>query len=492
MRIDKNTKIYLGQREIVKIKKGNVVIWESQSTPPVVEPDYFYVENTYAGTNTISLIDNEEYLILMRDLQYSKDKDTWTTFTPSTTALNISLNQGEKLYIRGSGNNGGARLRIGSSQTHIVGGNINTLINYNDPDNVTLSQYAFYGLFSGDGGLRSASNLTLPATTLAMRCYQYMFSGCNNLTSAPVLPATTLANYCYSSMFNGCSSLTTAPALPATTLAQWCYNEMFSSCTSLTTAPALPATTLANYCYQNMFFNCSSLTTAPTLPATTLAESCYRQMFMWCYNLQYIKCLATVDSSYTYDFRTYCSDWVDGVSSSGTFTASDYYSNGWYWGTSGVPENWTAETKSGNPFEPSSSGIYQSDGLTVYEMGSSQGGYAVQANGNAIEAPDFNGNDYCFAMMKISADQGSDYSAYMTPFLGNGVTAYVSQMVFDDGYCPFSYNYNDENDYQYYLTSSNDGNQISSVINNGYCIWVKFVKNQGTYEGSTPFISMDF
>ena len=52
-----------------------------------------------------------------------------------------------------------------------------------------------------------------------------------------VLPATTLADYCYSNMFNGCTALTTAPQLPATTLADYCYRERFQNCTSLTTAP---------------------------------------------------------------------------------------------------------------------------------------------------------------------------------------------------------------------------------------------------------------
>ena len=471
MTIDKNTKIYLGQTEIVKIKKGNVVIWEKSSAP--TGPDYFYVENTYAGTNTISLGDNQAYSIQLRDLQYSKDKETWTTFTPSTTALNISLNQGEKLYIRGSGNNGGARLNISGSQAHIVGGNINTLIKYDDPNNVTLSQYAFSELFYGDRNLTSASNLTLPATTLASYCYRYMF--------------------------HNCTSLTSAPALPATTLAYGCYQYMFNSCTSLVNAPALPATTLANYCYESMFSSCTALTTAPELPATTLVEDCYVNMFMSCFNLNYIKCLATNDSSYTNDFRTYCEYWVNGVSGSGTFIASDYYSQGWYWGTSGVPENWTTETESGNPFEPSSSGgggtqIYQSNGLTVYEMGSSQGGYAVQANGSDMDVPDFNGNDWCFAMMKISSDQGyGGKDAYMTPYLGNGVTAFISYEVSDDGNCPFSYDYSDEYNYSYSsLSSSDDGNQISPYISDGNCRWVKFVKTQATFEYNTPYISMNF
>ena len=171
--------------------------------------------------------------------------------------------------------------------------------------------YAFKGLFSGCTGLTSAENMSLPATTLASKCYEAMFKGCTSLTTAPELPgttlasscyhemfyscaslttapvlsATTLANECYSSMFDGCTSLTTAPSLPATTLAFSCYGYMFDGCRRLTTAPVLSATTLANECYSNMFAGCTSLTTSPSLPATTLADSCYESMFEYCKSL---------------------------------------------------------------------------------------------------------------------------------------------------------------------------------------------------------------
>ena len=301
MRIDKNTTIRLGNRNIVKVKLGDVVIWQKSTEPEPVGPDYFYIENTYAGTNTISLKDNET-IMLSRDLQYSKDKDNWTTFTPSTTALDISLNQGEKLYIRGDANRGGVRLKISGSQAHIVGGNINTLIKYDDPNNVTLFQYGFSNLFNGDKNLTSASNLTLPATTLKMYCYNSMFRGCTSLTTAPELPALELAPNCYQSMFSSCSSLTTAPKLPATTLASGCYRYMFNYCHSLTTAPELPATNLAPKCYEGMFDGCDSLTTAPELPALELADSCYQSMFHYCHSLTTAPALpATTLAPYCYN-----------------------------------------------------------------------------------------------------------------------------------------------------------------------------------------------
>lgn len=51
----------------------------------------------------------------------------------------------------------------------------------------------FKDLFSNNVKLISAENLILPATTLCTKCYQSMFSNCQNLTIAPELPATTLA-----------------------------------------------------------------------------------------------------------------------------------------------------------------------------------------------------------------------------------------------------------------------------------------------------------
>ena len=174
------------------------------------------------------------------------------------------------------------------------------------------------------------TNLTtppkLPATTLAVDCYNNMFRNCTNLTTPPKLPATTLAANCYSNMFYGCTNLTTSPELPATTLAYRCYYGMFAGtdilpdCSNIDFASStvvasrglsglfygtkvtdndlerllpknnngrfyLPVTTLADYCYYSMFYGCTNLTTSPELPATTLIDNCYGDMFSGCTNL---------------------------------------------------------------------------------------------------------------------------------------------------------------------------------------------------------------
>ena len=123
--------------------------------------------------------------------------------------------------------------------------------------------------------------------------------------------------------------------LPATKLEAHCYEGMFKNCISLVNAPELPATTLVTSCYEYMFYGCERLTTAPELPATTLAKDCYSYMFANCSNLNYIKMLATDISA------SYClSQWVNGVSSSGTFVKNPAM-NSLPTGSSGIPSGWT-------------------------------------------------------------------------------------------------------------------------------------------------------
>ena len=211
----------------------------------------------------------------------------------------------------------------------------------------SLATSCYSNMFRGCTSLTKAP--ALPATTLADYCYSNMFEGCASLTeapeitstsgtSSPVLPATTLATSCYIGMFSGCTSLTEAPALPATTLYESCYNGMFNGCISLAEAPVLPATTLATSCYIGMFSGCTSLTEAPVLQATTLADSCYNDMFKDCSSLNEVRC--KIPSSYSSsDISSYASNWLSGVSSTGTFLTNEDVN--WSSGASGIPEGWT-------------------------------------------------------------------------------------------------------------------------------------------------------
>ena len=271
---------------------------------------------------TFVALEDGTFQLSTNAVSYSLDDgETWTelaaaTASPTVTAGNKIMWKGE---LTPSSSNGiGTFTATGNFD---VQGNVMSLLygdNYKGQTDLTGKTYAFYRLFSGNKKIINAENLSLPATTLAQRCYYGMFEGCLSLVTAPELPATTLADSCYGGMFGSCTNLTTAPSLPATTLAQSCYGSMFSICTSLTTAPELPATTLVGYCYSNMFKGCSSL--------------------------NYIKAMFTTTPSGSSP-NYYTQSWVSRVAASGTFVKNSAAQ----WnvtGINGIPTNWTVQTAS--------------------------------------------------------------------------------------------------------------------------------------------------
>ena len=329
--------------------------------------DYFTITSTGSTSVGINKTGTPDDIVL----EYRKNEGTWTSYTIGSS---ISLTDGETLQFR-SDEDGNDTFSQGISNYYLIevtgagtisaSGNIMSLLD-RSLESVSVPQNAFWWLFKSCTKLVGASELELPATTLADYCYYGMFEVCSNLETAPALPATTLAIFCYDHMFSGCSSLTSAPELPATTLSYSCYGHMFSGCSSLTSAPELPATSVVAYCYEYMFSGCSSLTSAPELPATfvpnncyqymfsgcsltsapvlpasTLSDECYKGMFSGCSKLNYVKALFTTISPYS---NQCLFEWLSGVSATGTFVKSS--SATWdVSGSSGVPDGWTIITE---------------------------------------------------------------------------------------------------------------------------------------------------
>lgn len=330
------TNIYLGSTPVKKVYMGTKLIWPTGTFDYATE--YFTIESL-EDDNQIGIVDADR-----PSIEISTDKQNWDYVTPDAAPTYfITLNTGEKVYIKGRNNSyynflGSTQGYFTSTGQFNVYGNAMSLVYGDDFQNKTTlsSQYAFGYLFYNTK-IKSAEHLVLPATKLGSNCYEGMFKDCTSLNTAPELPATTLEYECYRSMFEGCTSLTTVQILPATTLAYGCYNYMFYNCMLLTTAPELPATTLSDSCYESMFRGCIFLTKAPELPATTLKPFCYQSMFSNCTSLNYIKMLATDVSAIG------ClSAWVDGVASSGTFVKDA--STTLPTGSSGIPDGWTVET----------------------------------------------------------------------------------------------------------------------------------------------------
>lgn len=292
-------------KDKVEVNGITVEDWTTGTTIDGGEPTWIpYVSFTAAATQTFKMTTTGNYTI--SNLEYSLDGNEWTA-VEADKEVEFGGAKGS-LFLRGKNPNGTASSSLynystitftNSNVKVACTGDIRTLLDWEDYENVETKDARFYNLFRNCTALTSAPKL--PATTLASYCYYYMFSGCESLQTAPELPATILKYECYRGMFSRCASLKTAPALPATTLEFDCYSDMFSECASLESAPALPATKMASQCYSGMFDGCSSLKVAPSLPATTLARNCYSGMFWNCKNLTTapeLKATALVDLCY--------------------------------------------------------------------------------------------------------------------------------------------------------------------------------------------------
>lgn len=368
---------------------------------------YLTVESL-ADNNTIKLYFpehlNAEQLAWVA---YSTDGNSWTIVEVDGTEKekHILLNQGEKVYLKGSGKQCDTLVDgywynfslLGTAE-HEVYGNIMSLLYGDDfatqtafPEGSTntfgflffddaylvsaenlmlpateLAPGCYYGMFAFCTALPAACEMhvttvdryscycmyyncyalaaacELPATTMAPNCYGYMFADCTALTEAPALPATQLADSCYYTMFAGCVSLTAAPELSATTLTRNCYENMFYYCPSLIEAPELPATTLADGCYKGMFGICTSLTKAPELRAPVLTEECYSIMFEQCTELHELVCLATDISA-----EGCTSEWFIDGSTSGTFYKAPEMEDWPLNSIDGIPTGWTVANYDG-------------------------------------------------------------------------------------------------------------------------------------------------
>ena len=263
-----------------------------------IEPDYLYIENVDESDCELSSTTYTSKTLPPPDkytnkVEFSTDKETWTTWN-FDTANTLTIPIGGKVYLR---NNSGVFNYYGTDGYYYVtsikttmkcnvGGNLNTLLNYNE-EILDISD--------------------------KRSCFRRLFIGAKIVDASKlVMPATTLSQYCYAEFFSGNSSLIAPPELPAVNLADSCYYKFFYECSSLTASPSLPATTLAKGCYESMYERCYKLTTGPILPASTLVPNSYKWMFNSCWKLSSVTIYANTNA----DNALY--NWLNGVPSSGT------------------------------------------------------------------------------------------------------------------------------------------------------------------------------
>ena len=175
---------------------------------------------------------------LSTGMKYSVNGGTPTLIT-TTTEIPVAKDDKVQFYGNGTdtqvyGNNPEVNISGGTAEVKVYG-NIMSLLDetgFATKTDLPNASFVFYELFAGNTTLNDASELLLPATTLANQCYVLMFAGCTSLTKAPKLPATTLATDCYWGMFKACTSLTSAYVKAAYTGEHDECGDMFDGCTA--------------------------------------------------------------------------------------------------------------------------------------------------------------------------------------------------------------------------------------------------------------------
>lgn len=395
---------------------------------------------------------------------YRKNGGSWIQYQTGTTTTSpsVTVAVGDVIEVKGNAApnymTGYLSFTVDDTATYDLYGNILSL--FYDDSFQYFNEYPsfstnYYNVFSFKRKrIVSAKDLIFPSASLVMAntavgAYQDMFSGCTYMTDAPELPSTQLGEKCYSKMFIGCTSLVNGPSnLPATSGAERCYTNMFQGCTSLVKAPHIAAETvgersfyemfsgctslsatqetlypsaLTSYCYYGMYRGCTSLRTAPKLPAKSLVSNCYGYMFNGCSKLNYIDAAfkTTPSSQFT-------SNWVDGVSGSGTFVKGEEA----LWdvrGVNGIPTSWIVE--GGMDITESTGTTFMGLSIAPGDLYYGSGGYQIMPawdtyNSYGSSYGNTNGSTY-FRLLDLGkrfSSLGSNYNYAQSQSIDNGGT----------------------------------------------------------------------
>lgn len=238
-------------RQIISFNNKN---WPLPEIPGSII-DYLCFKANTAGS-TIALSNTN----IRPNIEYSRDKNTWTTWNYSSLTLQ---NVGDKIYMRGSNPNGIGQTEKNVSKFIMTGsisvrGNIMTLIDKVGETLIIPSDYCFRNLFRQCTSLVEA-NILFPATTLSMACYDNIFRDCSNLEIGPSeLLAVNIPKLAYRSFFGGCSKLAKAPVLYGVTLGVGSYENILGDCVLINKVISYAQNISAYSCLSNWLNNVST------------------------------------------------------------------------------------------------------------------------------------------------------------------------------------------------------------------------------------------
>lgn len=200
------------------------------------------IENV-GSSGTFSITKSDSSTTNFPNLELKLNNGEWFTYGFSvggTTA--ITINTGDKLYLRGNNPNGFSNsitnsFTINCTFNYNISGYLTSLISTTDFNTITdIPNYCFLQLFNQQTTLLNAKDLiTDNIINVGEEGFENCFYKCSNLEMAPSFEnVTTIGSYGFSGCFYNCTSLTTAPSFEnVTTVGGSGFRFCFYGCTKL-------------------------------------------------------------------------------------------------------------------------------------------------------------------------------------------------------------------------------------------------------------------
>lgn len=279
--------IYIDNKEVSNVKINDDKIWQKFD-------DYLSFTDVSGAANTLSLTKTGTPPSV--SLEYSTDKNTWTTWEETEGVRSVEILANGTVYLKGDNVNGFAvdssnYFKFSSTGNVNADGDMMSIINKNGSN--TVPAYAFCNMFNSMNTLKKAPAVN--ATTYGSYCFRTTFNGCRNLNDIsnfkivnPSFPDN--SSYQFFGTFLGCWGLTTVDVFNRSTVvcsAESTYNQMFAYCTGLTSTPEFTISNTSQGAFIGMFQNCTALTDISNIHfnATTIESGMFRNTFKGCTSL---------------------------------------------------------------------------------------------------------------------------------------------------------------------------------------------------------------
>ena len=281
-------------------------------------------------------------------LLYSYDRKSWTEIDNTSKTTNIYFDAShQRIWIK-AGPGGNTSLATGASDYTLitplgfgnvdlvkvaVRGNIFSLLDGENFESITSApSYCFNSLFNGNSysnaALTDASGIIL--TNGSLKCtsntFRQMFYGQKRLEKGPQTPPSIEANTnqiigIFDSMFDGCTKM------------ESCFDNINIDVSKIPNSPSY-----GRFICRNMFRNTKIKKMGITHTGTRFGSAQFSFMFNGCSELNQIEVNFT-----TWPSTSTMTDWVEGVSSTGTFICPEALPI--KFATNRIPPGWTVVRK---------------------------------------------------------------------------------------------------------------------------------------------------